>query len=69
MTDIKTIPTEEMLDDYYASLLEVKALDKLFAFDRNQVAERRSANLQIMAVIREELERRGELPDDLPDYD
>jgi len=69
MTDIKTIPTAEMLDDYYASLLEVRALDKLFAFDHNQLADRRAGNLAIMAKIREELERRGELPDDLPTWE
>ena len=69
MTDIKAIPTAEMLADYYASLLEARALDRLFAFDRKQVAERRAGNLQIMARIREELERRGELPDDLPTWE
>jgi len=55
MVDITKIPTGEMVEDYYASAMDAKVCEKLGRIER---AEK---NRQIMEIIKEELERRGEL--------
>ena len=55
MTDITKIPTDEMVDDYYASLMDAKTCERLGLEDRAET------NRKIMEVIEQELERRGEL--------
>jgi len=64
MPNIRTIPTDEMVDDYYASLMDAKTAEKLLTvggFVDTGLAYRVDKNKQIMEVIEAELERRGEL--------
>ena len=55
MTSQLTIPTDEMVEDYYASLMDAKTCERL------GVTERAETNRKIVAIIEEELRRRGEL--------
>ena len=55
MNEQLSIPTDEMVDDYYASLMDAQVCDRL------GITERAATNRGIMAIIVAELERRGEL--------
>ena len=55
MTDITKIPLGELVEDYYASLMDAKTCERLGLEDRAET------NRKIMEVIEQELERRGEL--------
>jgi len=55
MADLSTIPIDEMVDDYYASLMDAKTCERL------GLTERAAKNRQIMEVIERELDRREEL--------
>ena len=54
MADVTSIPVSELVDDYYKSLMEAKACEKL------GLEERARGNRHIVATIEEELKRRGE---------
>lgn len=55
---IDEIPINELVDDYYASLMDKMTCERL---DAVHFEERIAGNTKIMAVIRAELERRGKL--------
>lgn len=55
MSDIADIPTDEMVEDYYASKMDADTCERIGILERAEV------NRKIMAKIRTELERRGEL--------
>ena len=66
MTDLSKITTAEMIDDYFASLMDFKTCTRLAAAGENaRLTERIEGNRSIMQIIKAELMRRGEwnLPD------
>ena len=63
---ISKIPTQELANDYYESLIEAKACEKLALSasteaGRQRLEERAVTNRQIMRIIAQELTRRGEV--------
>ncbi len=52
------IPTDELVNDWYAARLDVLCCEKL---GPDELAERLEGNKKVMAVIEAELEKRGEL--------
>ena len=64
MTDLSEIPTEEMIDDYYASLMDYETSQRLYRSDladdlQLRLKHRIVGNRQIMNTILAELKRRG----------
>ena len=55
MANLSKIPLDELVDDYYASLMDAKACERLGLEDRAET------NRKIMEDTEQELERRGEL--------
>lgn len=64
MTDIATIPTAELIDDYYASKMDAETLIRLIpGMPDDKVTHlqyRIEENGRIMEIIKAELERRGQ---------
>ena len=58
MTDITTIPTNELVDDYYASQMDKMTCERVAP---ERFKDRIRGNADIMRVITRELGRRGEL--------
>ena len=63
MADLSTFTTDEMVDDWYASRSDAETCEKAIALDVDypDLEYRATTNRKIMAMIEEELERRGEL--------
>jgi hypothetical protein len=56
--NLSEIPTDEMVEDYYASLMDMRTFERLgFPPEHEHIAK----NRMIMDVIHSELERRGKL--------
>lgn len=56
MVDLAKLTAEEMIEDYYASLMDAKTCERLCLDDRAET------NRKIMAVIDAEFERRDIVP-------
>jgi len=61
MSDIKRVPTSELRNDYYASKMDAETIERLTVTVPNpELEERAETNRKIMAVIEQEMKRRGE---------
>jgi len=59
MQDITKLSPEEMINDYYTSLMDARTCESLLIFGENETLRNRlDGNYRIMAIIDLELDRR-----------